>query len=467
MKEKKLNISKRLGKNLSDNAFTRYVTFSALYAAQGIPEGITYFALPAWLAMNGKSAMEIAALVSVMLIPWSFKVLIAPVMDRFTLLAMGRKRPWVIFGQVGLIFSFLYLGMVPDPLNNLSGLMIAGFFVNFFGAFQDVATDGMAVEVIPANEQARANGLMWGSKTIGVSASLILGTWLINNLGFSLAVSLLSLAIVIIMIFPIYFRERPGEKLMPWTSGKASMDSKRTQLRSWTHIFKSLYRVVSLRASVILCIGVFILGIMYGMVDTLLPIFSIQELGWTNTYFSNVLSLTAVIGGFLGMFIGGYLVDYFGKIKMLTIYLVIITSVIASFAFMANLWDILFISIAFILCYTTLYTFLCIAVFASAMHLCWKTVAATQFTLYMALSNTGRSVGAGVLGIVKTNFDWETVFLIIAVIPFLLIILIQFINLKRHRIVVKSFDVIAQKITVKTVLNGKDMKPRIAEKQKL
>lgn len=464
MKERKLKLRKRLGKNLSDNALTRYVTFSALYAAQGIPEGITYFAMPAWLAMNGKSAMEIAALVSVMLIPWSFKILIAPLMDRFTLLSMGRKRPWVIFGQLGLILSFLNLGLVPDPLNNLTGLMIAGFFVNFFGAFQDVATDGMAVEVIPANEQARANGLMWGSKTVGVSTSLIFGTWLINNIGFSMAVSLLSLVIVFIMAFPIYFKERPGEKLLPWTRGKASMDSKKTQLRSWTHIFKSLYRVVILKSSLILCIGIFILGLMYGMIDTLLPIFSIQELGWTNTYFSNVLSITSVIGGFMGMFIGGYLVDYFGKIKMLTIYLILITSVIAVFASMNNLWNSMFVSIAFILSYTTLYTFLCIAIFASAMHLCWKTVAATQFTLYMALSNMGRALGAGMLGVLKTSFNWETVFLIIAVIPFSIIILIQFINLRKHRIVVKSFDAISQKINPNPVLKIQELDTSIIKR---
>ncbi|HKJ47863.1 MAG TPA: MFS transporter, partial [Christiangramia sp.] len=322
MKKNTTSLKNKLGRNLSDNAITRYTTFSALYMAQGIPEGITYFALPAWMAMNGKSAMEIASLVSVMLIPWSFKVLIAPLMDRFTILSMGRKRPWVIFGQLGLILSFINLGLVPDPLNNLSGLMIAGFFVNFFGAFQDVATDGMAVEVIPRKEQARANGLMWGSKTIGNSLSLIIGTWLINNFGFSFTVYSLSVAVAIIMIFPLYFKERPGEKFLPWTSGNASLQSKNTQLKSWKKIFLNLYRVVKLNSSLVLCLGIFLLGIMYGLVDTLLPIFSIQELGWSNSYFSNTLSITTVIGGFLGMFIGGYLVDYFGKIKMLTLYLV-------------------------------------------------------------------------------------------------------------------------------------------------
>lgn len=443
---------RRLGRALTDNALTRYITFSALYIAQGIPEGITYFAIPAWLAMNGKSAMEIAAYVGVIGIPWSFKIIIAPLMDRFTLLAMGRKRPWVIFGQLGLIISFLSIGLVPDPLNNLSALMAAGFFISFFGAFQDVATDGMAVDVIPENEQARANGLMWGTKTIGISSSLIIGTWLINNFGFSTAISSLSIAVATIMLFPIYFKERPGEKTMPWTNGKVSPDSKQTQLKSWKQIFRSLYKVVRLKSSMVFAFGVFVVGLMFGLIDTLLPIFSIQELGWTNSYFSNVFSITTVVGGFLGMFIGGYLVDYFGKIRMLSVYLFCITLLIAVFASLSNLWSNNIIIYTFILSYYTLYTFLCIAVFASAMHLCWKTVAATQFTLYMALSNMGRAAGAAMLGVLKTNFSWEIVFLIIAIMPVIMVILIQLINFKKHRVTVDSFLILKHTIVAPQVI---------------
>ena len=443
---------KGFSRNLTDNALTRYITFSALYIAQGIPEGITFFAIPAWLAMNGKSPLEIAAFVGVIGIPWSFKILIAPLMDRFTILAMGLKRPWVIFGQLGLIVSFLSIGLVHDPLNNLSALMVAGFFISLFGAFQDVATDGMAVDVIPANEQARANGLMWGTKTIGISASLVIGTWLINTVGFSIAVSSLSIAVATIMFFPIYFRERPGEKSMPWTAGAVSPDSKQTQLRSWRHIFKCLYKVVSLKSSIVFGVGCFAVGIMFGLIDTLLPIFTIQELGWTNTSFSEVFSITTIIGGFLGMFIGGYLVDYFGKIKMLTLYLAVITFLIVSFAFMTDLWSNNIVVYAFILTYYTFYTFLCIAVFASAMHLCWKTVAATQFTLYMAISNMGRAAGAASLGILKTNYSWEIVFLIIAIMPVIMAVFIQFIHFDNHRTKVDSFVILNQTLVAPPVL---------------
>ncbi len=79
---------------------------------------------------------------------------------------MGRKRTWVICGQLGLIISFLSIAFVNDPLNNLTGLMFAKFKISFFVAFQDVATDGMAIDVVPRQEQTRANCIMWGSKTI-------------------------------------------------------------------------------------------------------------------------------------------------------------------------------------------------------------------------------------------------------------------------------------------------------------
>lgn len=446
------SVQKKFSRYLTENSVTRYITFSALYIAQGIPEGITYFAIPAWLAMNGKTPLEIAAFLGVVGIPWSFKILIAPLMDRYTLLSMGKKRPWVIFGQLGLIVSFLSIGFIPDPLNNAFGLMTAGFFISFFGAFQDVATDGMAVDVIPINEQARANGLMWGTKIVGTSLSLVAGTALLNAFGFSTAISLLSIAVVAIMFFPIFFRERPGEKLMPWTFGEASQDSKQTQLRSWQHIFKSLYKVVSLKASLVFSVGVLATGMMFGLIDTLLPIFTIQELGWTNTSFSEVFSITTIIGGFLGMFVGGYLVDYFGKIKMLTFYLAIITFLIASFAFMTNLWSNNYVVYAFILSYYTFYTFLCIATFAAGMHLCWKTVAATQFTLYMAIANMGRAAGAASLGVLKINFSWEIIFLIIAILPVIMAVFIQFIHFENHRSKVDSFVILNQTLVAPSVL---------------
>ena len=437
---------KRIGSSkrklvLSENATLRYLSFSALYLAQGIPEGITYLAIPAWLAMNGKTPMEIASFVAVIGIPWSFKILIAPLMDRYTLLSMGRKRPWIIFGQLGLILSFLSISMVADPLNNLNGLMIAGFFISFFGAFQDVATDGMAVDIVPVREQARANGLMWGSKIIGISLSLLIGTFLINLLGFSTAVSLLSIAVAFIILVPICFRERKGEKIMPWTEGIASPQAKNTQLKHWKQIFNSLFKVVRLRSTLMMLIAAFILGLMYGLIDTLLPIFTIQELGWTNTEFSQAYSTTTIVGGLFGMFVGGALVDFFGDKRMITIYLIITTLIIVLMALISEFWQMNTIIFGFIMLYYLFYVFHTIGIFAASMKLCWPVIAATQFTLFMALSNMGRAVGSGLVGTLKEAMSWEYVFLCVAVAPLTTILFINLINFKKQRMAIAKFNI--------------------------
>ncbi len=418
---------------LTENPVLRYLTFSALYLAQGIPEGITFFAIPAWLAMNNKTPVEIASFVAVIGIPWSFKILIAPLMDRFTILSMGRKRPWVILGQLGLILSFLAISFVDDPLNNLNGLMIAGFFISFFGAFQDVATDGMVIDVVPIDQQARANGLMWGSKIIGTSLSLVIGTALINLLGFSTAISSLSIAVAFIMIVPIFSRERPNEKIMPWTKGEPSPESKKAQLESWSQILKNLFKVIILPSTIIMGIASIINGTMYGLIDTFLPIFTIQELGWTNTSFSEVYSITTLVGGFFGMFVGGALIDFFGDKKMIIIYLIVTIILITGLALLPDLWGNDKFIFGFILLYYLFYTFLCIGMFAASMKLCWQTVAATQFTLFMAFSNMGRAFGSGLVGTLSEIMSWEYVLLCTALSPLLTIFFIKLINFKKHR----------------------------------
>lgn len=418
---------------LSENEFLRYFTFSSLYVAQGIPEGMTFFAIPAWLAINDKSPAEIGAFVGVIGIPWSFKILVAPLMDRFTYLPMGRKRPWIIIGQLGLIISLLAASFINDPLNNLNMLMVAGFFISFFGAFQDVAVDGMAIDILPINQQARANGLMWGSKTVGTSLSLAISTWIINTHGFASAVISLSVAVMCIILIPIFFRENIGEKIMPWTKGVASKISFQKQMKSWKVIFKSLFKVFFLPTSLIMGVAVFVNSIGNGLMDTLLPVFTIQEVGWTNSDYSQIMATANIVAGLSGMFIGGALVDIFGKKRMMSIYLIALILLTISMAVFSNYWPTKFFVPTFIITYYILYTFLTIAIFASAMELCWKRISATQFTLYMAISNLGRATGAGYLGIFKDVLvKWEYVILIYTVASLFMLVLLRYMNFNKH-----------------------------------
>jgi PAT family beta-lactamase induction signal transducer AmpG len=417
---------------LSEHTFLRYFNFIALYVAQGIPEGMILFGIPAWMAMNGKTPGEIGSFVAVFGLPWSFKIIVAPLMDRFTYLPMGRRRPWVLFGQLGLIASFIAMAFVPDPLNNLNLFMAAAFAVGFFGAFQDVATDGMAIDVVPVSQQARANGFMWGSKIIGTSASLALGSWMLNKHGFSFAILMLSVVVCLIMLVPLILRERPGEKLLPWNAGTASPENKKMQLTSWSVIFKSLYRVVSLRNSLLLGVILFVAQGAYNYVDTLLPIFTVQALGWTNLTYSQFFGTASLTGGIGGMLIGGILIDKFGKKRMMNIYFIMLILLTSGLAFFKVNWVHAWFISSFMVGYQVLYVFACIGVFAIGMECCWKKVSASQFTLYMTLGNLGRIAGAKLIGPVKNHLNWEyTIFMFAAMIA-LAWILLQFLNIHNH-----------------------------------
>lgn len=418
--------------SLSENAFLRYFNFIALYFAQGVPEGMLTFGIPAWMAMNGKTPGEIASFTIVMVLPWSFKFIVAPLMDRYTYLPMGRKRPWILLGQLGLIVSLIFMAYVPDPLNNLNQLMIAGFIVSFFGAFQDVATDGMAVDIIPIDQQARANGLMWGSKIVGVSIALALGSWLLNKYSFTTAMVTLSFMIAIIMLIPLFLRERQDEKILPWTPGKASSETKNLQLNNWAEIFKSLFRVFSLRNSLLIAVLLFLTNGSFKYIATLLPIFTVKELGWTNVEYSQYYATAKLIGGIAGMVLGGILIEKFGKKRMMNIYFFGFLAITFGFVFFKTYWSSVTFMYAFMVIYNILYTIFCIVIFASAMQCCWKKVSASQFTLYMTIANLGQISLSALIGPIKSNFNWQITFSFFAIMIGIAWLLLQFLNINKQ-----------------------------------
>ncbi|MBK7569319.1 MAG: MFS transporter [Bacteroidetes bacterium] len=425
---------------LSENTFLRYFNFIALYIAQGIPEGMAYFGIPAWMAMNGKTPGEIGSFVAAVGLPWSFKLVVAPLMDRFSFLPMGRRRPWVLIGQLGLIISFIAMAFVPDPLNNLWLLTLSGFSVACFGAFQDVATDGMAIDIVPFHQQARANGFMWGSKIMGTSASLALGSWLLDEYNFTIAILSLSIIVTVIMLVPIFLRERPGEKFLPWTKGIASSETTKMQLTNWSDIFKSVYSVFTLRNSLLLGIILFVSSLSFNFIATLLPVFTVQALDWTNQEYSQLFAFASLIGGLGGMLIGGILIDKFGKVRMMNIYFFTLIFLTFVFVFGSSMWINSWFIGGFMLAFQILYVFSSIGLFAIAMQCCWKKVSATQFTIYMTLGNLGRIVGAKLIGPAKDQFNWEYTVLLFAAFILVVWIILQFLRINDHLKQVDALD---------------------------
>lgn len=418
---------------LADNAFLRYFSFSILYFAQGIPNGILLFALPAWLAMNGKTPMQIGSFIAVIMLPWSFKFIAAPVMDRFTYLPMGRRKPWLLLGQLGLVLGFILLALISNPLEHLNGMMAMGFLISFFGIIQDISIDSMAIDLLPENQEARANGLMQGSRIFGKALSVATFSYFINKFGYSEALLFFAFIILLIVVFPIILRERNGEKRLPWSKGKAAPESSALQLHSWKVMFKSLIQVFVLPVSILVAFASFFTSMSEGFMDAILPVFTVQELGWADTKYAQIFSNSTMISGVLALFVGGALIDFFGKKRMLIVYSFILIILVVSLLLLKNNWNQTWIITTFFISFYTFDVFSVVAIFAISMNIAWKRVAATQFTIYMAISNIGTSAGAWLMGALKSVFSWEYVLMAYIPITFLVIVTIGFMRIDQHK----------------------------------
>ena len=64
---------------------------SSLYFAQGLPVGFLFLALNTYFASKGASITELAVFSSLLLIPWTIKIFLAPFVDTFTIRKFGRR----------------------------------------------------------------------------------------------------------------------------------------------------------------------------------------------------------------------------------------------------------------------------------------------------------------------------------------------------------------------------------------
>lgn len=395
---------------LSAHPRLRLLAFGALYAAQGIPEGLMYVAAPAWLAQRGVSASAIGAMIGVILIPWSLKLINGAVMDRWSFLAMGRRRPWVLFAQTGLVTTLIGMSLIADPVSDLALVTAFGVALNAFGAFQDVAVDGMAIDILPPEDLARANGIMWGSKTLGIAGASAAGAWLLDGYGWAAASLGIAAVVAAIMLFPLLLRERPGERLFPWSAGQAAPESAARQLGRWGPILGHLLRVAKAPSSYGLIAAIFTALAAYGLFISLAPVMAVQALGWRDTDFSHMAATMNLVGGLFGILAAGPLANRFGMARTLVASLLLLALLHGTMALLPQEADSRTVFTLYVAGHQILFVQMSVAIYALAMRLSDPAIAATQFALFMAFVNLGTSAGAVLLGPIRDAAGFTGVF---------------------------------------------------------
>lgn len=138
--------------------------------ASGLPLYLLLNLVPAWLKTEGISLKAIG-LLAVIQLPYTWKFLWAPLLDRFALLGLGRRRGWMLLTQIGLLLTIGAFGSqsvagLQAPVDTASTLAfvahpvtLLALLVALLSATQDIALDAFRREILSEQELGLGNSV--------------------------------------------------------------------------------------------------------------------------------------------------------------------------------------------------------------------------------------------------------------------------------------------------------------------
>ena len=401
---------------LSQNRSARFAAIILLYFMQGVPLGLSLIAVPAWLAANGATPIIVGAFVGTALLPWSMKLINGLLMDRFTFKPMGRRRSWILVAQLGMVATFMILAVVAPGADDIATLTAFFFTLNLCAVFNDVAVDGMTVDLVPHEERTAINGLMFASQAVGISVTSYLGGQFLASAQLPLLGIFLACGVALASLFIGLFRERPGERLLPWSAGCASAECEARQQSAWWPLLKNVFSVLLAPLTLLFLIGVGLASAAWSFLDASAPTLMVQVFGWSSEQYSTYASVISLLAALMAAFATPILVNRLGLRRSLI--MLFITSA-AIFAIVGATFDPNADGRLFAIVLASQYVLnllLTITLIVWAMRICNPAVAASLFALFMAVPNFTRSLFAGWSGFAVERVGYGGFCLIVAAV---------------------------------------------------
>jgi len=373
--------------------FFRYSMFGLLYFAQGAV--LSYFtALNAiYLLSFNISLSRIGIISGIALTPFILKIFLGILSDKVNLFQFGHRKPYII---IGLLLQAVCLMIVPfvNPATNYSMYGVIAFLVMTGMALYDTTTDGLALDTTPDQESGHIQGVMVGGRAMGVVVlSGVIGV-LAQKVSWLAAFWLLALLTLLPLVFIIQYKEPPrqSEQKFSWSAFSA--------FKHWP----------------IIALG--LLGALYSLI-----INAANEI--INPFLQSNFNISVMVAGFIttvwgigvvaGGLTGGQVTDRVGQKRAVEIALITSFVAIILLAFTPTIsiaWVIVFVFGLAFGYYETVY-------FAISMKKSDLRIAASMFSILMAIANIGTGIGLPLAGILTDNIGFQWTFVILACLNFL------------------------------------------------
>ena len=125
--------------------------------SSGLPLYLLLNLLPAWLKTEGISLKAIG-LFALIQFPYTWKFLWSPLLDRYALPLLGRRRGWMLLTQTLLLGVIAWLGQL-SPSQDLSWVVYGAAAVAFVSATQDIVLDAYRREILREEELGLGNAV--------------------------------------------------------------------------------------------------------------------------------------------------------------------------------------------------------------------------------------------------------------------------------------------------------------------
>ncbi|ENX11925.1 hypothetical protein F895_03428 [Acinetobacter sp. CIP 64.2] len=310
-----------------------YILLFSLYWAQGLPVGFMTHALPVILRAQGVSLAHIGGF-GLLMLPWSIKIFWAAYVDRSAISRLGHYRSWILPTQLASVLILIVLSFFPiQALNQPYYLLIFFallFLMNLAGATQDIATDGLAVNLLKSDQQH------WGNtfQVIGSRLGFIVGggvvLWCLDWLEWQKTFLALA-ALVLLNTLPVLFYREP-QHMSKGVANIADSVSLVQAIKAYLAYFQSSSE---LKAWLLVLIS---FKVADGLAGPLLKPLMV-DMGLNFTQIGVFITMFGAVAALLGAAIAGLLLKYFSRTQSLIVFSLLKILSLGAYTILAHAYE--------------------------------------------------------------------------------------------------------------------------------